>query len=88
MRLPEVRARLVELADEHGIDELRDLAEATRRRRHGRAAPVVSATVTPDLANAVRAYCAAFPEMPMHEVSKVFQLNQGRVSEIRHGKRA
>jgi hypothetical protein len=88
VRMPEIRDRLHELAEETGIDELRGLAEATRRRYHGRKAPIVSDAVTPELAAAVRAYCAAFPDKPMHEIATLFRLNQGRVSEILYGKRA
>lgn len=87
MRVPDVRDRLRELACEHGIEELYQLADELVRRQHGRRAPVESATVTEELATAVRAYRAAFPEMSMHRVGLVFQLNQGRVSEILFGKR-
>jgi hypothetical protein len=87
MRIPEIRIRLHEIADERGIPELAELAEATKRRYHGRAAGTVSAPVTDALAEAVRAYCAAYPEMPEHRVCILFNLNQGRVSEILRGKR-
>jgi len=87
MRLPEIRDRMHELAEEHGIGELHELAEETRRRRRQPPAPVVSATVTPELADAVRAYCVAFPDLSMHEVGRLFGLNQGRISEILHGRR-
>lgn len=87
MKLPEVRSRLEQLADEHGIPELRTLAAHTKRRYNGRAAPIVSNPVTPALAQAVQSYVSAFPDTAMHEVAKVFKINQGRVSEILHGKR-
>lgn len=87
MKIPDIRIRLHEIADERGIPELHALAEATRRRYHGRAASTVSEPMTPELAEAVRAYCAAFPDRAAHEVSEFFRLNPGRVSESRHGKR-
>lgn len=88
MRIPEIRERLHELADLHGIDELHDLAEATRRRFNGRTGRRASVPVTPELNEALRAYMAAFPDMTLHEVSQLFRLNQGRVSEALRGKRA
>jgi hypothetical protein len=87
MRLPEIRDRLHELADLHGIDELHELAEETRRRYNGRQAGPVSVPVTPELAQAVSAYATAFPTLPLGEIGRVFRLNQGRVSEILNGKR-
>jgi hypothetical protein len=87
MRIPEIRIRLHEIADERGIPELRELAEATRRRYHGRSARTVSETVTPELADEVRGFCAANPDIPEHRVCILFNLNQGRVSEILRGKR-
>jgi hypothetical protein len=85
--IPKIRIRLHEIAEERGIPELAELAEATKRRPPVRKAPTVSARITPALSDAVRAYCAAFPHLPEHEVSRFFQLNQGRVSEILRGKR-
>lgn len=88
MTLPEIRNRLHELADLHGIPELHELAHATRRRITGRrASSQQSAPVTPELALAVAAYTTAFPDKPFHEVGPMFGLNPGRVSEILNGKR-
>lgn len=90
MRVPEVRARLYELSVVYQLPELHDLAEHLRRRTtaDGRAVRKVSDPVTPALAKAVRAYAAAYPDMPQHAIAVVFRLNQGRVSEILRGKRA
>jgi hypothetical protein len=87
MKLPEIRARLEELADEHNLPELRTLASETRRRYHGRKAPPVSKPITPSLEHGIRTYAQAFPDMAMHEIARVFGTNQGRVSEILFGKR-
>lgn len=87
MRIPEVRVRLRQIADERGVDELHVLADQLVRRYHGRAARRVSEPVTDALADAVRAYRRAYPEQPEHKVAELFCLNQGRVSEILHGKR-
>lgn len=87
MRIPQVRERLVTLSEEYDIPELAELAGQLVRRFNGRVAAPVSASMTPELAAAVEAYAAAFPAKSMHEVGQVFSLNQGRVSEILHGKR-
>lgn len=87
MRIPQVRERMVVLAAEHGIPELETLAAQLVRRFNGRVKGPVSASMTPELAAAVQAYARAFPTKSEHEVGQVFSLNQGRVSEILHGKR-
>lgn len=88
MRIPEVRERLRELAEEHGLPELGMLAGELVRRRNAPAVKPKSAPVTEKTRRAVRAYSDLHPEMPMTEVARIFELNQGRVSEIRHGKRS
>jgi hypothetical protein len=88
MRIPEVRERLRELAERHDLPELDTLAGELVRRRNARPVPVRSAPVTEKTRAAVRAYSDLHPELPMTEVARIFELNQGRVSEIRHGKRS
>lgn len=46
--MEQVRARLFALAEEHGIAELHELAERTRRRYNGRASRKAVAPVTND----------------------------------------
>lgn len=87
MTIPEVRARLHELAEHLGIDELHRLADELRRRYNGRAARKVSETVTPETEAAIRAYHAAYPDRALHQIGRVFEVNQGRVSEALRGKR-
>lgn len=87
MTIPEIRDRLHVLADEHGIEELHKLAEATRRRRAVRRAPVKSRPLDPQTAAAVRAYLAAHPNAHQRDVGQMFNLNAGRVSESLRGKR-
>ena len=85
--LPEIRARMHELADELGCPELAALAEETKRRYHGRSAPITARAVTPALAAKVRAYKAAHPDASNRTIGALFKIDGGRVSEILHGKR-
>ena len=85
--MEQVRARLYALAEEHGIPELHLLAERTKRRFNGRASRKVSDTVTPETEAAIRAYRAAYPDRALHQIARVFSVNQGRVSEALRGKR-
>jgi hypothetical protein len=85
--IPEIRVRLYELAKEHGIPELTQLADETRRRWHGRKAPVRAFGITDEVRANVRAHAAAYPKKPMREIARVFGIDQGRVSEILFGKR-
>jgi hypothetical protein len=87
MKIPQVRARLRELGTEHGIEELRDLAEELRRRSPTRRAAVQSAELTDELAAAVAAYATAYPDHSFASIAGVFKINPGRVSEIISGKR-
>ncbi|CCG43379.1 hypothetical protein [Magnetospirillum molischianum] len=88
MTIPEIRERLRELADVHGISELSEIADKLKRRYNGRKAPRASKAVTPALAAEVRDHCKAHPEETMHQVATKFGINQGRVSEILFGKRS
>jgi hypothetical protein len=85
--IPEIRARLFELADAHGIPELAVLAEETKREYHGRAGRTDARKVTPELAEQVRAYAARHPGENHRNIGAHFGIDGGRVSEILHGKR-
>src|SRR5262245_35469103 len=101
MRIPEVRARLHQIADllRHGdewagtvdldsiADDLDTLADQTWRRRNGPKAPADPSPMNDDVAYAIRAYRQAYPEATMVRIGQVFGVNQGRVSEALHGKR-
>jgi len=76
-----------ELAIELSCSELNFLADATVRRFNGRKAPVKSKALTPQMAEAIRAYCAANPKASQMEVAHKFGLNTGRISEALFGKR-
>lgn len=79
--IPAVRDRLRELADEHGIEELRDLADQMYRKTARKRAPVRSPKLTPVLAQTIRDYAAANPGAHQQDIAERFGVNHGRVSE-------
>lgn len=85
--IPEIRARLHELAAEHGIPELSELAEETKRQYHGRRAPTRARPVDRALAVRVSFFARRNPGMPQREIGRRFGIDGGRVSEILFGKR-
>jgi hypothetical protein len=85
MKIPEVRDRLLELAVEHGIDELEVLAGELRRRPPVKRAAVRAEPMTDELRLAIRAYWRARPDASNAEIATVFSVNPGRVSEALAG---
>lgn len=85
--IPEIRERLFELAREHDMPELAQLAEETKREFHGRAGRTTARRVTPELAAQVRAYAHDHPRENQRNIGARFKIDHGRVSEILHGKR-
>jgi len=85
--IPQIRERLHELAIDLNCPELADLAEETRRRYHGRKAPIEAASVTPAIARRVRSYAARNPRKTQRAIGQRFNIDHGRVSEILFGKR-
>lgn len=81
MGIPEVRARLRELAEEHDIDELNELADAMYRRSPVKRAPNRSPKLTPELAQEIREYAADHPDAHNQDIAENFGVNIGRVSE-------
>lgn len=87
LTIPQIRERMYELAAELACPELAYLADATKRRYHGRSPRVHARRVTGPLAAAVRAYVRDHPEAHFEEVAPLFGIKGGRVSEIMFGKR-
>lgn len=87
MKIPEIRERMHALADELGVAELHHLAEATRRRRPVRTAPVRSRPMDPQVKAEMRAYAASHPDAHQRDIGQMFDANPGRVSESLRGKR-
>lgn len=88
MKIPEIRDRLHELADEHGIPELHELAEETRRRRPLRRAPARWPRLNDDQKSAVREMFSANPRMGVRDLADRFNTSIGRISEAIRGFRA
>ncbi len=85
MKIPEIRDRLHELADEHGIAELHDLAEETRRRSPLRVTRKRWPRLTLEQQQAVRDTFAARPDLGHRELADMFRTSIGRVSEAIRG---
>jgi hypothetical protein len=85
IRIPIARDRLRELADLHEMPELRDIADAMYRRSATRRAQTRSPKLTPKLAEKIRQYAAANPDLHQQDIANHFGVNVGRVSDSLHG---
>jgi len=87
MTIPEVRARLIQLADSLLKGEvpypkdLYDLSEALKRKKPVRKAKAQSRTMTETLASEIRAYSILHPSLTEAKIANKFNVNPGRVSE-------
>ena len=79
--IPAIRDRLRELADEHDIDELNDLADEMYRKSAKKRAPIRSPRLTPQMAQNIRDFSAANPNAHQQDIAEKFGVNHGRVSE-------
>jgi len=70
MKLPEVAARLRELAVELNHDELNRLADEIRRRRGGPPAPDVSQSMTDEIREQIKSLKAANPHLSHAEIGR------------------
>jgi len=82
--IPKIRNRLRELADEYDIDELNDLADELHRNPAIKRAKTRSPALTPELAQRIRDYATAHPDLHQQDVANHFGINHGRVSEALH----
>jgi hypothetical protein len=82
MSIPQIRARLHELAKIHHLPELAELAEATRRAPPSRPrSPDKSIAVSPKLRAQLRHDALANPDKSLQEIGARRGVNIGRVSE-------
>lgn len=79
--IPEIRNRLRAIANETGIEELRDLADEMYRRPAIRRADRRSPSLTPELAEKIKAYAIQHPKDHLQDIAEIFGVNPGRVSE-------
>lgn len=86
MTIPEVRAELVRLSEEHGIPRLRELADALHRSPPVSKAAPTAQPKTPELGRQIREYKAANPHMKQRDIAQVFNVDGGRVSEALNNK--
>lgn len=85
MRVPEVADRLRVLAEGENLPELAALADHLRRRRPVRKAEPVSAKMTDELRDKIRAFAKANPSLPYAAIAQVHGVNIGRISEALRG---
>jgi hypothetical protein len=79
--IPEIRDRLRELADEHDLEELHDLADEMYRNSPVRRARPQSAHLSAELAEEIRQFANKNPKMHQRDIAQKFNVNPGRVSE-------
>lgn len=88
MKLPEVAARLRELAQQLNCAELNILAGEIARRPSGKRAPPTSAPMTDALRDEILAIKKSDPDISQAQIGRVLNINPGRVSETLKGKRS
>jgi len=82
MRLPDVAARLNELAV-----EIAELSAQIKRRKPVNIAPPAARRMTKQLAADIRSHAREHPTWTQMQIAKKFGVNPGRVSEAIRGKR-
>lgn len=93
MKIPEVAARMREIAEEiqdgrpETARELRELADELRRRSSVIRSSVTSAPISPKLIADIREFSELNPSLSYQTIAKRFNVNPGRVSEALRGKR-
>lgn len=85
MRIPEIRDRLLQIADMHRIPEIERLDHQLTRRAPKRKAPKSSDAMTDEKAAGIRKFAQDNPTMTQVEIGRHFNVNQGRVSEALRG---
>jgi len=80
-RIPELRKRLRELAEELNFHELHDIADELHRNPPVSRARIRSETLTPELAEEIRQYVKKNPDLHQRDVAQRFNVNPGRISE-------
>jgi hypothetical protein len=84
--IPELRSRIREIAEEHGIHELRDIADEMYRQPPVSKAAPKSKALTPRLAAEIRVFARKNPGLHQRDIAAHFDVNPGRVSEALNGR--
>lgn len=95
MRIPQVRAALIEVAEVldrdlpacWAADRIRELVGELYRRPYIRKAPVKHAPLTVYEIAEARRLATAYPNMHEQDIAVMLNTNSGRISEALHGKR-
>jgi hypothetical protein len=87
MRLPEIAARLRQLAVELPCEELNALATEIGRRQLGPRAPSTSNRINDEIRERIRSIHKENPSLTQAEIAMQVGVNPGRVSETLRGKR-
>lgn len=85
--IPVIRQRLYELAVETGIEELRELADASHRNPSVRKSPRRLPKLTDEVKAQIHKLANDHPDMPMRDIARATNTDQGRVSEVLNGLR-
>jgi hypothetical protein len=85
MRIPEIRVRLEELADQYNLPELVVLARELRRRVPNSRASKHSLSMNDTVREQIKAIRLAEPDLPLHRIAVALNVNPGRVSETLKG---
>ncbi|MBA4042892.1 MAG: hypothetical protein C0471_00490 [Erythrobacter sp.] len=81
LSVPQVRKRLFEIAEETNNEELVYLANELFQKQMKKKAKAKSDELTPELAEEIREYLLANPELHNQDVANVFNVNIGRVTD-------
>ena len=82
LSIPQARALLHDLANQHGIQDLHDIANALYRRNiKGKRAPVTSTKVTPALVADIRSHVRQHPNDSNQKIANLFNVNPGRITD-------
>lgn len=88
MKIPEIQNELMHIAGQHNLPRVMELALELSRRPPISKAPPTSTPMTPMLAAQIATYHRIMPGPPTQmEIARVFNVSQGRVSEVLAGKR-
>ena len=88
--IPKAREILTEALQFSMDDRARQRIEAAMQEMYrdfiGRRAPTKSRTITPETVRLIKRYADRYPHDSYQQIANVFEVNQGRVSEILAGK--